>query len=153
MADWRNGIRIAGMVLAVACATPPSDMRIEGELRRLSGEVHGLGRSPRIVVLNAGSSMDAWGRVTESRAEGPSTRMQALGRQLAKGSRQRIGVVIGGPFANLNDRMLLDALLASGNEPLPGLTLLLVSPKPPDEELRRVARRRQLKLVHRALHI
>jgi hypothetical protein len=153
MTSWGKAFRIVGVGLALACATPPSDARVEDELRRLGAQVQGLGRTPHIVVLNAGSRMDAWGQITASQADGPSTRMQALGRRLAKGSRQRVGVVIGGPFAQLNDRMLSDALTASGRDPLPGLTLLLVSPEPPNDELRREAKRRKLNLVHRALHI
>lgn len=153
MADWRTGIRIAGVALAVACATPPSDANLEAELRRQGGQVPELGRAPRVVVLNAGSSMDAWGQVTASRADGPSTRMQALGSQLAKADRRRVGVVMGGPFPQLNDRMVLDALAASGSRPLPGLVLLVVSPDPPHEDVRHEARRRGFKLVHRKLHM
>jgi hypothetical protein len=97
--------------------------------------------------------MDAWGQVTASHAEGPSTRMQALGSQLAKANRLRVGVVMGGPFPQLNDRMVLDALAASGSGPLPGLTLLVVSPDPPQEDVRDEARRRRVRLVHRRLHI
>lgn len=155
MADWRKGLRVAGglLLLAVACATPPNDARVEAELRRLGGEVRELGRTPRIVVLNAGSPMDAWGQVAASRADGPSTRMQALGSQMAKAQRLRVGVVIGGPFAHLNDQMVLDALAAAGAAPLPGLTLLVASPKPPHEDVRFEARRRKVHLIYRELYL
>lgn len=153
MADWRRWVGVVGIALAAGCATPPSDARVEAELRRLGAEVRELGRAPRIVVLNAGSQMDAWGKISASQADGPSTRMQALGSQLAKADRRRVGVVMGGPFPQLNDRMVLDALAASGTGPLPGLTLLLVSPEPPHEDVRLEARRRRIRLVHRALHI
>jgi hypothetical protein len=151
MAGWRNGSWIVGVVLLLACATPPTDAKVEDDLRWYSADVPGLGRAPRIVVVNAGSSMDAWSRVAESTADGPSIQAQALGRDLAKGARQRIGIVIGGPFPKLNERTVLDALTASGKEALPGLTLVLVSPQPPEEDLRRVATRRRVRLIHRAL--
>jgi len=147
----RSGIVIVLTAAALACATPPTDAEVESDLRRLSADVRGLGPSPRLVVLNAGSSMDAWSHVAESRADGPSTRARALGRRFAKGSQRRVGIVVGGPFPQLNDRMVLDALEAAGSGPLPGLTLVMVSPEPPEEQLRIAALRRRVKLVHRRL--
>lgn len=143
--------RVALVTLALACATPPTDSQVQADLRRLSADVPGLGRSPRLVVLNAGSRMDAWSHVAESTADGPSTKARALGRRLAKADRQRVGVVVGGPFARWNDQFVLDALEASGSASLPGLTLVVVSPEPPDERLRGAALQRRVKLVHRAL--
>jgi len=151
METLRPAIPIVLIAALLACASPPTDADVEADLRRLSADVRGLGSSPRLVVLNAGSSMDAWSHVAESKAEGPSVRARALGRRFAKGSQERVGIVVGGPFPQLNDRMVLDALEASGSGPLPGLTLVIVSPEPPEERLRIAALQRRVKLVHRAL--
>ena len=95
--------------------------------------------------------MDAWSHVAESEAEGPSSLARALGRRFSKASHQRVGVVVGGPFPQLNDRMVLDALESTGAGPLPGLTLVIVSPEPPEERLRVAALERRVRLVHRPL--
>jgi hypothetical protein len=100
-------------------------------------------------VINMQTRMEAWSHLAESAAEGPSTRARAVGRDFKKGRRQRIGVVIGGPQADYVDRFVRDAFEAAGPEKLPGLAVVVVSPDPPSDWLRRAAMERGAKLVHR----
>jgi hypothetical protein len=139
--------------LALGCVTPPSDERIEAELRHQAAQVQELGRRPHIVVCNAGSKMDVWGQLAESTADGPSTRARAMGRIFAKATRVRVGYVVGGPYPELVDQLLLDAFRSSGSAPLPGLVLLHVSRQPPQQDLVMEAKRRRVKLIHRLLYI
>lgn len=133
------------------CATPLTDAEIETQLRRAASGVQGLGRSPKFVVLNAQTRMEAWSHVAESAADGPSSRARVIGRGFSRGSRKRVGYVVGGPQAAFVDQMLIDAFETSGAKKLPGLTLLVVSPEPPAEAVRTTARERGIKLVHRRL--
>lgn len=138
--------------LALGCTTPPTDERLEAELRHQAAQVRELGVRPHIVVCNASNRMDVWGQLAESKA-GTSARAQAMGRVFAKASRVRVGYVVGGPYAQLVDQLLLDALRASGSAALPGLVLLHVSRDPPQQELVLEVQRRKAKLIHRLLYI
>ncbi len=147
-------VRLLVSVLAlcgwVACASPPTDDEVRGQLRRAAESVFGARFKPRLVVLNAQSKMEAWSHLAESAAEGPSTRARAVGRDFKKGRRRRVGVVIGGPQADMVDRFVRDAFEAAGSDKLPGLAVVVVSADPPSDFLRRAAKERGAKLVHRA---
>ena len=145
---------LLGLALcALACATPPSDEELETELRQIAREVKPKGEL-RIVAINAGSRMDAWAKLAEDTAEGneggPSQQARRLARAFEKSDRHRVAVVTGGPFADLNERMLLDAFDTARVKRMPGLTLVYVSPEPPTPALRDAATRAGSLLVHRA---
>jgi hypothetical protein len=140
---------LALVCFVAACASPPTDDQIRSKLRQAASGVRGIGSKPRLVVINMQTRMEAWSHLAESAAEGPSTRARAVGRDFKKGRRQRIGVVIGGPQADYVDRFVRDAFEAAGPEKLPGLAVVVVSPDPPSDWLRRAAMERGAKLVHR----
>lgn len=144
IASW-----ILGLVAALACATPPSDDEVETQLRRAAAATPELGRRPRVVPLYADSKMAAWAQVTEAKAEGPSGNARALAQAFENAARQRVAYVVGGPYAALNDRTLLDAFDLVRARKLPGLTLLLVSDKPPSGALVSAARQHGAQLLHR----
>lgn len=146
---WGLVLGFVGLGLVVGCASPPTDDEIKLQLRSASEGVRGLGRTPRLVVLNAQSKMEAWSHVAESAADGPSSRARAVGRNFKKGRRQRVGVVVGGPQSDYVDRFVRDAFESAGPDGLPGLTLLVVTPEPPSDWVRGAALKRGVKLVHR----
>ena len=135
---------------SVACASPPTDDEVRGELRRAAESVFGARYKPRLVVLNAQSKMEAWSHMAESAADGPSRRARAVGRDFKKARRRRVGIVIGGPQSDLVDRFVRDAFEAAGTDKLPGLAVVVVSAEPPSDFLERAARERGAKLVHRS---
>ena len=144
---WLAGLAL----LALACATPPTDDEVEAELHRIAASVRPRGEL-RYVMLNAGSPMDAWAQVTESTAEGKessSQPAQRLARAFEQAGRRRIAVVTGGPYASLNERTLLDAFTHLRVQKLPGLTLVFASPKPPSDDLCDLIKRTGATLVVR----
>ena len=142
-------------LFAWACATPPSDEELEAQLRQIAIQVKPRGEL-RVVAINAESRMDAWTKVAEDFAEGKESRASQQARRLArafeKAHRQRVAVVTGGPYADLNERMVMDAfaLAQDKHQRLAGLTLVFVSPEPPTPELRAAVTRTGSLLVHRA---
>jgi hypothetical protein len=103
------------------------------------------------VVVNADSEMDAWTDVARATSEGPLGLSRVLAQAFARAERQRAAFVVGGPYPQLSDRILLDAFSAVRAPRLPGLTLLLVSPKAPSDALSDAAAGRGAALLHRPL--
>jgi hypothetical protein len=138
--------------LGLACSIPPSEADVEGDLRRIAAGVKPLRGELRIVALNASSRMDAWAQMTESRAEGEdwsSSEVRRLARAFNRADRRYVAVVAGGPYADLNARVVQGAFEEVKPPKLPGLTLVFVSPEPPSAEIRQAASRRGSVLVHR----
>jgi hypothetical protein len=148
-------VRVWGILLAtaslVACASASTDADIKTALQRAAASVPELPRDARIVVVNADSEMDAWTEVARATSEGPLGLSRVLAQAFARAERQRAAFAVGGPYPQLNDRVLLDAFSAVRAPRLPGLTLLLVSPKPPSDSLRDAAAAHGAVLLHRPL--
>jgi len=140
---------ILGIAAVLACATPPSDDQIEAQLRRVAAATPELGRRPRVISLYADSKMAAWAQVTEATAEGPSGEAHALAQAFESAARTRVAYAVGGPYPKLNERTLLDAFDLVHARKLPGLTLLMVSDRPPSQALLSAARQRGARLLHR----
>ena len=62
-----------------------------------------------------------------------------------------VDYVVGGPYPQLNERVVLDAFGSVRAPRLPGLTLLFVSEKAPSDELRQRAGALGATLLHRPL--
>jgi hypothetical protein len=154
--SWRTSLRRAGVpiglaLLVLACTIPPTESEVESDLRRIAANVRPSGEL-RVVALYAGSRMDAWAQMTESAAEGEewsSQQVRQLARAFHRADRRRVAVVTGGPYVQLNERVVLEALDGVKPPRLPGLTLVFVSPEPPTTDIRGAVSRRGSKLVHR----
>jgi hypothetical protein len=140
---------ILGLVAALACATPASEHEVAARLHRVAAATPELGQRPRVVSLYADSKMAAWAQATEATAEGPSGNSRALAQAFESAARHRVAYAVGGPYATLNDRTLLDAFDLVRAQKLPGLILLLVSDRPPSEALRSAARQHGARLLYR----
>lgn len=140
----RAGTAVVSLWLA-GCVAPITDGEIRNHLQRVAG----LGSGANVLVLNAESEMAAWVLVTEARSNGPIVPSRRLALGFADGARKRIQYVVGGPYPQLNNRALLDAFTICKESRLPGLVVVLVSPKPPSEELVLTAEAYKAKLVHR----
>jgi hypothetical protein len=148
----RVGSLLGLALLALGCTIPPTESEVESDLRRIAAGVRPLPGELRVVALNAGSRMDAWAQMTESAAEGEewsSEQVRHLTRVFNKADRRRVAVVTGGPYAQLNERVVLEALDSVKPPRLPGLTLVFVSPEPPTADIRGAVSRRGSVLVHR----
>jgi hypothetical protein len=74
-----------------------------------------------------------------------------LAQAFARAERAPVDYVVGGPYPQLNERVVLDAFGGVRAPRLPGLTLLFVSDKPPSDELRQSAGTLGATLLHRPL--
>ena len=150
----RACVWIALALLAQGCATPPTEEEIEADLRQIASQVKPHG-DLRVVPLQADSRMDAWAKFAEATAEGkggePSHQSRWLARVLSQAARRRIAVVTGGPYASLNEQVVLEAFaVAKEKTPrLSGLTLVYVSPDPPTPEILAAASQAGSLFVHR----
>ena len=145
---------LAFALLALACATPPSDEELDAQLRAIAAEVKPRGEL-RVVSINAESRMDAWTKLAEDEVQGKehgaSQQARRLARAFEKANRLRVAVVTGGPYADLNEQTVRSALdlAMEKHQRMAGLTLVFVSPEPPTPELRATVNRAGSLLVHR----
>jgi hypothetical protein len=146
-------IRIAAalvllVVAAAGCATVYPEDELEERLERIGAATRGL-RRPRPAPIHADTRVAALGLLAEARANADSPLSAALGRQLAAAHRTRRDVVAGGPFADLTDRVLRNALSLQDDGALAGLQLVVASQDPPSPELQNAARRTRVRLLYR----
>jgi hypothetical protein len=135
--------------LLVACATPPTEADLEQRLERLGTATQGL-RHPRVIAIHADTRAHAFGLLMEARANTDSPLSLALSRQLAAAQRTHRDLVAGGPFGDLNDRVLCNALALQDERGLSGLQLLVASPDEPSRALKLAAQKAHVRLLHRA---
>lgn len=136
--------------LAAGCATVHSEGELEERLERIGAATKGL-RRPRIFPIHADTRIAALGLLAEASANADSPLSASLGRSLAAAHRSRRDLVAGGPFPDLTERVLRNALSLQGESGLPGLRLLVASQEPPTEELLGAAHRARVQLFYRAL--
>jgi len=136
-------------VVAAGCVTVYREDELEKRLGRLGAATQGL-RRPRTVVIHADTRVVALGLLAEARANVDSPLSASLGRQLAAAHRSRRDVVAGGPFADLTEQVLRNALALQDDGALAGLQLVLASQERPSGELLGAARRTRVRLLYRA---
>jgi len=142
---------LVGSLLA-GCATRMTVRELDGRLDRESRAVAPRQAIRRIVPVYAQTKMEAWVLRSEARSTPESS---PLSLQLADGfrlgQRRRIDYVVGGPFPELSEQLVLNGLRLNEGRALPGLRIVLVSPVAPTPELRRVASASRVRLEHRVL--
>jgi hypothetical protein len=136
--------------LAAGCVTTYQEEDLEDRLERLASATRGL-RRPRAFAIHADTRMAALVLLAEARASRDSALSVALRSSLAAAQQQRRDLVAGGPFPDLTDQVLRNALELQPESGLPGLQLLVASAEPPSAELLGAARRARVRLFHRDL--
>jgi hypothetical protein len=137
------------MSLLAACATLPTDEEVDATLRRVAASLPDLPADLVVVVVYAEDAEDAWEQIARARQGGPSEVSRALAQSLAHAHPAEDAYVVGGPYASLNEQVLLDALRIVASRGLRGVTALLVSPEEPSRELRESAADMALLLRYR----
>lgn len=140
------------LFLLAGCATKLSAPELDSRLERVSRTVAARQAIRRVVPVHAQTKMEAWVLRTEAKS---SPEASPLSLELADGFRlgriRRIDYIVGGPFPELSDRLVLNGLLLNESGALPGLRIILVSPAAPSAELRKAAQARRARLEHRTL--
>jgi len=143
-----TALLLLGLV-AAGCVTVHREDELEKRLDRLAAATAGL-RRPRTAVIHADTRVAALGLLAEARANADSPLSASLARQLSAAHRSRRDVVAGGPFADLTDQVLRNALALHDDGALAGLQLVVASPERPSGELQHAARRTRVSLLYRA---
>ena len=147
----RAACLLVAAALAAACATVYEERATEHQLAEVSREVPGL-RRPRLVPIHAETSVVAFGLLNEARVNRESPLSTVTQRALEAARRGRRDAVAGGPFPELTDQVLVNALrLSQGDAALAGLSLVVASPAPPSPALAAAARDAKVRLLHRPL--
>ena len=149
LAPLARGLLLAlAAPLVLGCVTPVSERDVEARLERAAGPLL-VGRASRVYPIWAETKFAAFGLLTEARHDPTSPLSQRLSKAIALAARRGMGVVAGGPYPELSDRVLRNALEQNRERSLRGLRLVLVSPEPPSPELARAARDAHARLYHR----
>ena len=144
-------VLLVGCLLA-GCATKMTAPELNGRLKRESQAVAQRQAVRRIIPVHAQTKMEAFILRTEAKT---SPEASPISLQLADGfrlgQRRRVDYVIGGPFPDLLEQLVLNGLHMNEGRALPGLRIVLVSPSAPTPELRKAASARRVRLEHRVL--
>ena len=145
-------VTLVAACLLAGCGTKMSARDLDARLNRESQTVAARKAIRRVFPVYAQTKMEAWILRSEAKTEPESS---PLSLQLADGFRigqlRKVDYVVGGPFPELSDELVLNGLLLNEGRALPGLRIVLVSPAAPTSELRRAANARRAQLEHRVL--
>ena len=141
-------IVLCAFLLTVACASPPSERDVKSSLVRAAG-VPANAPGLHVVPIHAESPMEAWTRLADAKGDPNAGESRQLARAFKGGATRRVTFVVGGPHGDLTERLVLNAFGINEGRALPGLTLVLVTPDPPSEELKSAATYARARFVHR----
>jgi len=144
-------IPVLGAVLALGCVTPMTRDELQGKLAAAAASVPALGRKPQYFPIFAETKTEAWILLADARSDPESQTSRQLGAHLATASSRRQALVVGGPYSELCDQLLLNALSLRRDRPLRGLTLVFVAPDPPSPAVTAAASAASARLYHRTL--
>jgi hypothetical protein len=143
---------LLGALLALGCVTPMTRDELQGKLAAAAASVPALGRKPQYFPIFAETKTEAWVLLADARSDPASSLSSQLSSHLATASSRRQALVVGGPYSELCDQLLLNAFSLRRDRPLRGLTLVLVAPDPPSSSLTAAASAAKARLYHRPLH-
>jgi hypothetical protein len=142
---------LTGCLLA-GCATKMTARELDARLNRESQTSASRQTIRRVFPVYAQTKMEAWVLQSEAKTEPESSPLSLeLADGFGIGQLRKIDYVIGGPFPELSDQLVLNGLHLNEGRALPGLRIVLVSPAAPTPELRREASARRVRLEHRPL--
>jgi hypothetical protein len=144
-------IPVLGVLLALGCVTPMTRDELQGKLAAAAASVPALGRKPQFFPIFAETKTEAWILLADARSDPESPTSRQLSAHLATASSRRQALVVGGPYSELCDQVVLNALSLRRDRPLRGLTLVFVAPDPPSPSVTAAASAASARLYHRPL--
>jgi hypothetical protein len=139
---------VALAALAIGCVTPMTQEDVRQRIEDVAGRL-GDGKGQRVYPIYAETKLVAWAKLTEAKREpsiGPSAQ---LAKRLKRAASRKQRVVVGGPYPELTDRVLANALSANRDGSLEGLTIIFVSSTQPSPGLSQEAQNTHIRIVHR----
>lgn len=138
-------------LLALGCVTPVTEHELEQSLEQSASRIPNLGRK-RVIPIYAETRLVAKALLLEARANPDSQLSALLGKRIAAASKRHFSVVVGGPYPDLTEQVLANALALNQEGGLAGMKLVLVSSQGPSAELTRAAREARARLYHHSPH-
>jgi hypothetical protein len=141
-------IVLAFALASVGCVTPLTQEDVRQRIEDVAG-APAKGQTQRVYPIYAETKLVAWAKLTEAEEQpnqGPSLQMA---KRLARAAERKQRVVVGGPYPELTDRIVANALAAHRDGGLQGLILVVVSPTPPGPALQQEARNNRIHIEHR----
>ena len=124
---------------------------LQGKLAAAAASLPAPRRKPQFFPIFAETRTEAWILLADARSDPASPLSRQLSSHLSTATSRRQALVVGGPYSNLCDQVLLNALLSHRDRPLRGLTLLFVAPDPPSPAVTAAASAVSARLYHRPL--
>jgi hypothetical protein len=141
---------LGACLLAAGCVTPITEEELETRLELAAEPFEALGRR-RLIPIYAETSFIARALLTEARVNPESPLTTQVSKRLGIAARRKFHVVLGGPYPDLSDRILLNAFALNRKQGLAGLTIVYVSDARPSFELAEAASEVHAHLHHRPL--
>jgi outer membrane murein-binding lipoprotein Lpp len=142
---------LLGAALVAGCASPLTREELASRLEEAAASAPDPRAAHQIFAVHAPTRVAAYALLSEAKSDPRSPLSFQLGRRLATASGRRGSVVVGGPYTDLCDQVVRNALSMNRARGLRGLTVIFVAPEPPSEELRVAASASRAKLQHRPL--
>lgn len=147
----RRLILCAGLLASLAaagCATSLSETDVKLQLTETARPFAGMGPQ-QVIPVYAESRMVAIGLLAEARNDSQSKLSRGVALQLKRARQRKANAVVGGPYADLSDRILANALNLNAKGQVRGLRIVFVSDAEPTPELIDAAQQSQARLHHR----
>jgi len=156
MARRRRLVVTAAFLLAscglTGCITKMSEVDLRTHLDRASAQVPRRQAIRELVPICPETRMEAWIYLAEARTSpNGSVWSVTLGRGFADGRRYKIDYIVGGPYPELVDQVILNGLAMNKGASLPGLRIVIVSTSEPTPKLRAAAEALQVRIEHRSI--
>jgi hypothetical protein len=142
---------LLALVLATglcACVTALTEDQVEDRLQVAAKPVASA-RPKRLIPIYAETSFVAKALLTEARVNPESPLSVSVSRRIEIAAQRRLQVVVGGPYPDLTDQVVTNALRLQPEKGLRGATLVFVSPQRPSPQLQAAAKQAQARLYHR----
>ena len=144
-------IPVLGALFSLGCMTPMTQDELQGKLAAAAASVPALDRKPQFFPIFAETRTEAWVLLADARSDPSSPLSRQLSAHLSTATSRRQALVVGGPYSNLCDQVVLNALSFHRDRPLRGLTLVFVAPDPPSPSVTAAASAVSARLYHRPL--
>lgn len=142
---------LLGAALVASCASPLTREELASRLEEAAASAPDPRAAHQIFPVHAPTRVAALALLSEAKSDPRSPLSFQLGRRLATASGRRGSVVVGGPYTDLCDQVVRNALSLNRARGLRGLTVIFVAPESPSQELRVAAAAAHARLQHRPL--
>jgi hypothetical protein len=138
---------LCGFLVTLGCVTPVTEQELQKDLERSASHIPNLGRK-RVIPIYAETRLVARALLFAARRDPDSEMSALLGKRMAAASKRRISLVVGGPYPDLTEQVLANAMRLNQEHGLRGMKVVLVSERGPSPELARAAREARVRLYH-----